>query len=271
MERPRVDWVKLRRKSATVRRALDALWRDAEALLADPDRDAISAAEVLTREVAAWEEVSGHIAKRCRESLGSLEPEKQRQIEGFEQQLSRRLNELGHEVRGEAGLLIVDGIVHIEIDLEKLRISVNGAPCVRLGVEAVAAKAEEAVQRLRRTITPSRKMLEQLLTAYEQAVKATNKQSGSQAEMSAVMLQLVMLRQSPAFRANPEGRLFRDYPRELFRADLFTLLATGQADVKGKRLRCASGSDTVGAVFMMVPALGRAAHLGRIWFEPAEQ
>jgi hypothetical protein len=60
---------------------------------------------------------------------------------------------------------------------------------------------------------------------------------------------------------------FKEYPVEVFRADLFGALTGDAATRSGRRLRASSGSDTQGALFMVVPALGRTGYVGRLWFE----
>src|SRR5439155_3884199 len=109
-----------------------------------------------------------------------------------------------------------------------------------------------------------------LLQAYEQEIKATGRTAGSQVTTASLLLQVALLQQPASFRSNPPGRSFRDYPRIQFRADLFALLASGRYETGRRRLRFAAGSDTAGAVFMLVPALDRAAHVGRLWFEGDE-
>ena len=48
------------------------------------------------------------------------------------------------------------------------------------------------------------------------------------------------MRQSASFRASPRTRNFREYPVELFRADLYTLLSSDHSVVEGRRLRQAA-------------------------------
>ena len=51
--------------------------------------------------------------------------------------------------------------------------------------------------------------------------------------------------------------------------DLHRLLGESMRQVERQVFNFASGSTTDGAVFMYIPPLGRAAYLGRIWFEGA--
>lgn len=262
-------WTLLRNKSEGIRRSLQGLLKDAEALAADSG-DAITASRVIAAEIAKWEESAPGILRGARDLLTSIEPDRLLLVEGFEQQLTRELSGAGHRVYGESSLLIVDGIVHVDIDLSKFRILVNDTETVDLSVSSVATRVREECDRLRKALTPPKAMLEMMLLAYQREIRATEKAPSAQVETTAILLQLAMLRQPGGFRSNPRSRNFREYPRELFRADLFTLLSSNDGEAGGTRLRYASGSDTVGAIFMMVPALGRAAHVGRIWFAPAE-
>jgi hypothetical protein len=185
----------------------------------------------------------------------------------LEQRLGRELTRNGHSVFGETSLLVVDGIVHVRIDAEAGSLNVNEIPSDDLDVKAVADQVRAEVERLRRLITPPKDFLKALLDAYERETRMTGVPIGSQVHATALALQLALLRQPSNFRSDPAAKHFREYPRALFRADLYTLLASREAIVKGSTFRHAAGADTTGAVFMLEPALGRMAHVGRIWFE----
>ena len=121
-------------------------------------------------------------------------------------------------------------------------------------------------QRAKQVRTRISYMSSEQLERFLQAAK----EFGSQVQTSAVFWQLAMLKQQPSFRSNPVATNFHEYPREIFRADLFRLLESNLTNIDGKHFKYASGSDTAGAVFMFVPQLGRTAHIGRIWFEPGD-
>ncbi len=259
----------LRIQSAALRRRFRALHDEVRSRLQNEPVDAIGTWQVLTSELTAWEKELSDVALQLRQLLERLEPYAQRQSEQLEARIVRHVSESGFAVHGETSPLIVEGIVHIEVDVAQGRTSVNGQPVAELTPAAVTDAVQAEIFRLRKAITPAAKMLEQLSAAYDQEIRSSGKPPGTQASTRNLLPHLVMLRQPPAFHADPRRTNFRDYPRELFRADLYTLLHSG-VDVSGRRrLRITSGSDKSGAVFMLVPALQRTAHLGRIWFEEA--
>jgi hypothetical protein len=182
--------------------------------------------------------------------------------------LIRLIAERGHEVYGETSPLIVDGIVHIDTNLgKKGMVLINGRSVDDLSQLSIASQVEAEIDRIGKHITPPEQMIRDLLAAYEYFLRKNGQPFGTQLESTTLQFQIFMKRQPPAFAENPSLDTFEEYPREVYRAELYTLLKSGLSNLNGKKFRYASGSDTNGAVFMMVPALGRTAHIGRMWFE----
>jgi hypothetical protein len=136
-----------------------------------------------------------------------------------------------------------------------------------LGTTSICSSVSQELERLRLAITPPAQMLERIAEAYRREIRFTGAHPGSQVHTTALVVHLALMRQSANFRGDPSARYYREYPRVLFRADLHTLMASGEYSIRSSKFRYASGADTAGAVFMFVPALGRTAHVGRIWFE----
>jgi len=199
-----------------------------------------------------------------------LRVQSEQQMETFDQRLSRELRNRGLEIHGEAALLIVNGIVNIETAPTRGLVKINGVTINDLSCSSIAAQVATEVERLRGLITPPAELLGQLLVAYDRAIASSGRSVGTQVEANSILGQLAFIRQRPAFVQNPAAFNYRAYPRELFRADLYTLLSDGTQVLQGRRFRHAAGSNPSGAVFMLVPALGRAAHVGRLWFENVE-
>jgi hypothetical protein len=263
-------WCQLQQQSAQARRGLDELVRALETLAGGAEvADAISGATVLDAELSAWEQVAGPALVRVRELLAGLQRAREEQLSSFGQRLGRALQAQQHDVHGETSPLIVDGVVHVEVSPEQGVVRVNGEADSDCSCAEVAARVEAELRRLRKLATPPATLLEQIQTAYDEECCVRRLEPGTQVETLAVLYRVALLRQQAGFRRNPTAKSFREYPREVFRADLFALLQSGALAGRGRRLRYASGSDTAGAIFMLVPALGRAAHVGRIWFEPA--
>ncbi len=263
-------WRQLQQQSAQARRGLDALLRSLEALAAGPDiADAVSGAAVLDTELAAWEQAALPAVARARELLANLQRAREEQVASFDQRLTRALQERGRTIHGEGSPLIVDGIVYVEASPEQGTVRVNGEAEQDFSCSAVAERIEVELQRLRKLATPPAVLLEQMLAAYDEECVVRHLEPGTQVETLAILYRIALMRQQSGFRRNPTVKSFREYPREVFRADLHALLQSGSLTSHGRRLRYASGSDTAGAIFMLVPALGRSAHVGRIWVEPA--
>jgi hypothetical protein len=260
-------WTSVRTDSAALRRRIDALLQEAETLSGRAESDSISAWQVLRGERDEWRKQGDAWLERVTALLKRAEASKGDQQETLPHRISQRLKSTGHSVFGDADLLIVDGIAHLELNPAKGKIALNQAALESFDAVAVADAVTEEIARLRKAATEPASMLKQLLEAYDREVRANQLRPGAPVQTTAVLSQLALLRQTNAFRANPSARLFKEYPHDVFRADLYTLLASGQLTVSNRKFRYASGADTSGAVFMLVPALERPAHVGRVWFE----
>jgi hypothetical protein len=263
-------WKTLKRRSSTTRLALEAIVRDVENLCSSTPPDAISACTILEAELNTWEGVLSALYERADKLRQRLEGQRTEQIETVERRIARQLSSTGHSIFGTSGLLIVDGIVHVDVDIKKRRVTVNDAPIDNLDVTLICSIVEQELERLRLAITPPVQMLERMAEAYKREMRSTGARPGSQVHTTALLVHLALMRQPANFRSDPSARHYREYPSVLFRADLYTLMASGEHSIQSSKFRYASGADTTGAVFMFVPALGRSAHVGRIWFQADE-
>lgn len=264
-------WRVIRDKAQKVRRGVEELARQLENLAANPPEDAWSGTAFIQRELEAWTRLGDDLPNRLRAALDAVRKQKEEELASFEARLARELRASGHSVFGQTATFIADGIVHVDTSaLSEARISVNETAVEPPTVHAVVAKVGEEVRRLNKAITPPSQLLEAIWTAYQLELRETEKPPGAQVETTAIMVRLAMQRQTSAFMSNPQARNFREYSKQSFRADLYTLLSSGELVINGQRLRCAAGADTRGAIFMFVPALQRPAHVGRLWFEATE-
>src|SRR5438270_758243 len=117
-------WDALRRQSETLRRKVRDLLHEAESR-GGAGGQAIRATQELSRELAAWEAEAVDLGARLSGLVRQLEPQARLQAEHFQEQLTREITHRGQSVYGESSPLIVDGIVHVHIDLAKLRVTVN--------------------------------------------------------------------------------------------------------------------------------------------------
>lgn len=261
-------WEQFRSGSAVLRRNFGKLTESLNELASGESLGVVRGAALINAEVEEWERAMASGLRTMREVAARLEEEGQTAGEVFDSQLRREITGRGHSIHGDASLLVIDGIVHVDIEADKGMVKVNGMLANALSPALLADEIEREFQQLRKAVTPPEKMVREILEAYEEEIRTAGRNFGAQVETTALLLRLTLRRQTAKFRANPVVGNFREYPRELFRADLFTLIESGNLHVASKAFRYASGSDTVGAVFMMVPALGRTAHVGRVWFEP---
>ena len=268
MRQKKSPWLELGKRSSALRKNLEKIVQEAADYADEENSDAISGGNTLTGEIKKWDEVVRNVQEKVREISSSLDRRREEQLESFHQRLIRLITDRGHEVYGETSPLIVDGIVHIDTNLEKKgKVLINGRSVDDLSQLSIASKVEAEIDRIGKNITPPEQMIRDLLAAYEILLRKNGQPFGTQLESTTLQFQIFMKRQPPAFAENPSLATFQEYPREVYRAELYILLKSGLSKLNGKKFRYASGSDTNGAVFMMVPALGRTAHVGRMWFE----
>lgn len=260
-------WSRLQRKSASLRRGFDQLVRDFTQLAGSEDVDTVRGSRLVKTEVEEW----NRILKSAAQTVGPTHVEMERRaseaLDTLEERLVRTLRDAGLNVYGETALLVIEGIVQAEINIDKALVRINGEATTDISVSGVKQAISAELERVRKLVTAPEKFIGLLLRAYEAERLQARKEFGSQVQTSGVHWQLAMLKQQPSFRSNPTATNFHEYPREIFRADLFRLLESNLTNTDGNRFRYASGSDTAGAIFMFVPQLGRTAHIGRIWFE----
>jgi hypothetical protein len=260
-------WSGLQRKSASLRRNVEQLIRDCAHLAGAENADVVSGSTVVKAELAEWKRVLHTAEETTRPINMEMERKASETLETLEERLVRTLRDAGLNVYGEMGLLVVEGVVHVEISVKKPSVRVNGEIATDISIAGLKQLVRDEVDRVRKITTPPEKFIEVLLRAYEAERLHAAKEFGAQLQVSAVFWQATMLKQSPNFRSNPTATNFHGYSREIFRADLYRLLEGNVTNTDGKHFRYASGSDTAGAIFMFVPQLGRTAHIGRIWFE----
>jgi hypothetical protein len=260
-------WSGLQRKSASLRRGFEQLVRDFTQLAGSDNVDSISGSAVAKSEIEEWKRILNSAAQTAERSNSEIERKASEALETLEESLNRTLRDVGLNVYGGTALLVINGIVHAEINTKKALARINGKVATDMSVKGIKQAISDELDRVRTLITAPEEFITLLLRAYEAERSQVAKEFGSQVSTSGVFWQLAMLKQQPSFRSNPVATNFHEYPREIFRADLFRLLESNLTNIDGKHFRYASGSDTAGAVFMFVPQLGRTAHIGRIWFE----
>ena len=260
-------WTSLSSESTALRRKVVALVGHIKELIASADEH-ISATAILDREAAEWRQ----LGEQLNNALGAGTVECRRlagkEAEDFDQRLRRQLEGNGHTVVGEGQQWVVDGSVYLDLNLKDAQLKVNGRIFPSLAVAAVAVEVALEAKELKRQLTPRATLARQLYDAYSRQRGIEGKAPGAQLYLTAVYSQLVLLRQPKKFSSDPSAQNFAPYPLSQFRADLYELMSADEPIVvDGHRLKHSSGWDTSGAIFMLVPTLGRPAHVARIAFE----
>lgn len=255
------------KRSRELRAKTAELLKELEHIAGQTQRDVITLGSVLAAEAEEWRSLTGTLNEEFERSSSKSEEERDALIEEFIDRFRMQLTDAGCSVYGEGALLIVDGVVHVDFDLPKGRVRVDGALQTDLSMTGLQATIEECLNGLKKTITPAPEFLARLLRAYETVIGSTGAGFGSQLHTMDLLPALLMQRQTPRFLADPSTETFIGYPAAQFRADLHGLLQSGHADVDATTFHWAPGSNTKGAVFMLVPALQRATHVARVWFD----
>jgi hypothetical protein len=260
-------WAKLGSESAALRRRSAALVAQVRELISSADEH-ISGGPVLQRETAEWRQLTEQLievfaacSSECTRLAGG-------ELEDFEQRLRRQVEADGHSVVGEGRQWAIDGAVYLELNLPEGQLKMNGRPLPSLAVASVSAAVASELKELKRSLIPRPTFARLLYDAYTRQRNIEAKPAGAQLYLTSVYSQLVLLRQPKRFLTDPSAQNFVAYPLAHFRADLYELLSGDEPIVvDGYRFRYSSGWDTSGAIFMLVPSLGRTAHVARVAFE----
>lgn len=108
--------------------------------------------------------------------------------------------------------------------------------------------------------------LEELHKAYQRTVRNDGTREGEPVLAKAILPELALVKQSPAFHKSPSKALFNEYTLEHFARDLARLLKDGQlSTVGGKRLYPTPVSDSSNGIPVMID--GAYRFIGRLAFD----
>jgi hypothetical protein len=260
-------WERFLNQSQSLRKRVSELLQAAQHIAHDEEGDVLNAEAVLRRESAEWDALASRVLAEMSRCAKGMEPLRNRYAEEFSDRLKRLLTEGGRSVYGESSLLVVDGLVYVDLDVRNSRVGINGVTQRDLSLKGLTEAILSDLQRVRQAMTPPNDFGVQLLRAYKAVILLAGGQFGSQVTTLELLPHVLMQRQHGRFLADPLARQFREYPLSEYRADLYGLIGAGNLRIDGATFHWSSGSNTKGAIFMFVPALGRTAHVGRIWFE----
>jgi hypothetical protein len=260
-------WQAWERESKALRKRVVALINTLLDISSSQDESALVGSPILLSERQQWQPVIerwGSESAGCLAKCNNLYPA---EADTFIDKLRKDLSDRGHHVLGEGMMIIVDKVVHVQLDLTGSEAHINDSILKHLDRRTIVAAIEQSAKALGDAAQPD-KFIQELFSAYKLVIASTGRTLGSQIETTSILPYLLLGRQKSRFLSNPTLRDFVEYPAPTFRADLLALMSAEDQTIDGYNFRHASGSDMRGAVFMFVPSLGRPAHVGRIWFEP---
>lgn len=265
------EWEEYQRTSKAVRKKFDDLVSRTGQLAASKDADSINMQRVLDTEMKEWEKSSAKFQDEMTKAQSAISPRRDATIEQFASKLKHSLETGKRLVFGESETMVVDGVVHIDLNMKAGLVKINGENHRDLRVDSVVAAVTVAIEELEEQTSDPEIFKKQLLQSYEYLISRTRSSFSSQVKMLDLLPLVAFERQKLRFHKDPRASNYSDYPLTLFRADFYNLLARSSFAVGGFSLKYAPGSTTDGAVFMYVPSLKRTAHLGRIWFEESQE
>src|SRR4051812_34597590 len=186
----KTGWAKLRMDSVGLRHRIASVIQEAETIGRSVDMDAIAGWQALQGELAEWNTAARDWLERASALLRLVESAKGEQLETLSQRIVKRLADRGHTVFGDADLLIVDGIAHVELEPAKGRAWVNDLPIDSFAPGLVVETFKDKIVRLRKLTAEPAVTLERLLAAYDREVAANGVRSGSPVQTTALLLQL---------------------------------------------------------------------------------
>lgn len=233
--------------------------------------DSFGAPLLARQELSDWESLGSEAIALLRGVVEAYEAAREEVDAAYPAELRRALIGTGLHVDGDDSMPIVGGMVHVVIDRQRGRITVNDEALGDNRIAAVVEAIRFEQEGLAAKATAPSEFLASIHDAYRREIAVRGKPDGTQVETVALLGHLLLGRQTAGFLKNPQSSGFRPYPLKQFRCDLYLLLASTERQIDGLEFHHGAGADTSGAVFMLDPALGRAAHVGRIWFSRGDQ
>lgn len=245
---------------------MEALSETVRSSATDPDRESFALLSVLDETGKRIAAAAERLSVTLTEMQQALSGEESAALDSYAFRLAEELRKRGERIEGDPANLILDGVVYVVFDRDRQRVTINGVAADDLRLPAVIAEVLSVRAKLRDGTTPPEAFIEDLLRAYEAETQATGKSVGDQVRLDSLHYRLLMHRQSKAFRSDPSASAFREYTRDQFRSDLYELLASNVTTAGGQAVAVDSGADTAGALWMLIPSLGRAGYVGRLRF-----
>lgn len=236
-------------------------------LTAGPDFETVDTAPALRKALQRLPSVANAAITALERAAADLEERLARDIDTYSARVADALRISGHEPVGDIGRPVIDGRVYLEIDAAGPSVRLNGRTLTDLRPHAVALETQKALGAIATRAQAPAEFLAALKKGYDDLLSERNAVAGTQVHIADLHMKMVMARQSAAFRRDPRSATFTEYPLELFRSDLYQALLERTPVPGGGVLHVESGADTKGAIFMLLPSVGRLGYAGRLWIE----
>jgi hypothetical protein len=255
------------RAGADLEKAIDRVVAELNALSEREDTEWIQVWPAFRALEDRLERLWPHLSTSLQGARKTHESRYQEAVDSYAARLGALLRGRGWTVVGDDSQPVIDGVVFVQIDGAKPEVRLNGRIAQDLAAGSIVQGVDETLKRIQSRRTTPESFVKALERAYDEEIRSSGGRPGDQVRIAAIHQRLLLGRQSNAFLQDPRTEVFKEYPAEIFRADLYSALTDKIVTSGKRRLRIASGSDTQGALFMVVPELGRPGHVGRIWFE----
>ncbi len=204
-------------------------------------------------------EIEQAIVQQCRDYLLD-----------YGERFRQACTKLGLKVEGRLPSFLVNGVLRVEVDEERLQVTVGSRTLTpNISVEAVAEAASKEAKRLFNRPFDAEKFVAQLQQAYRHVLTEQGKdwRYGSDVSLLDVHRFMVLLRQPNRAVRGMDEKHFKPYPLDEFAVDLGKLLAAGNPPAPdGSRAHLGFVRDVRRALFVFNPAIGAGQHYGLIAF-----
>lgn len=231
--------------------------------------EAFELIDVLAEGDRSLNETFTSLGQSIENAKSQAEGEIEAALSSYLQRLRDQLRTRGLSCVGDTTNLVIDGIAYVRFDGIEGKVWVNDRLQDDCRVSQVCSVVLAERDRLLKNGSGPETFARELAQAYDVELASQGRSAGEQLKLDALHWRLMRSRQTKAFLASYSATAFREYTKTQLRADLFALLSSSARTADGRIAVVDSGADTAGALWMMVPALGRMGYIGRIRMVPA--
>src|ERR1051326_5782469 len=140
----------LRDKSVRLRKSTESILQELLELSSKSEVDAIRLLEIASAEIEKWSECLVDQRTKLDTAMKHLKGIAERQVDELEARLIPTLRAEGFTVMGDGGLIIVDGVVHIGLNLKQRTVSINDHQANNLAISFLIASLVEEVNKIKK-------------------------------------------------------------------------------------------------------------------------